>query len=114
MLDDSDIGCKKTEVVRGVTRDARDRRRFEGSGAEKEKGLGEAALFLDKVSTKFDFTDRATVDNVAWRRRVFSVGEGVEVRPVEDVERSALRCSMVVVVCLGTSVAVACRNMVGG
>jgi hypothetical protein len=44
--------------------------RFEEGGVH-ERGLGEEALllaFLAKVSTKLDLIDRATEDNVAWRR----------------------------------------------
>jgi hypothetical protein len=95
-----------------------DRRRFECStDREGERGLGEAALLLDfrdKVSTKLDLTDRATVDKVAWRRRARSLGGPVGVRPGGGGERIAFRCSMVVVVFFGTSAAVGCGNMVGG
>ena len=54
--------------------------------------------FLAKVSTKLDLIERATADSVAWRRLPRSFKEGVPVRGVEEEERSALRCSIVVVV----------------
>jgi hypothetical protein len=56
------------------------RRRFKGEGV---RGVREVALllaFLDKVSTKLDFSDRATDDSVAaWSHHVHSVGEGCSV-----------------------------------
>jgi hypothetical protein len=89
----------KMEVVGGVTIE---RRRLFGTGV-LERGLGEEPLFLDvldKVATKFDLSDRATEDSVARKRRVRLAGRDVVVTPLEDVERSALRCSIVVVGCL--------------
>jgi hypothetical protein len=61
--------------VKGVTRK---RRRFMGEGVVGNGLDGEALFdaFLDNVSTKFDLMDRATVDSVARRLRLRSVGEG--------------------------------------
>ena len=91
-----DVGESK-EVVGGVTVMHR-RCELEGllQGGEWEEALFVA--FLAKVSTKLDFKDRDTDDSVAWRRCVRSVGEGGSFRQVDDVERSAFRYSMVVVV----------------
>ena len=55
------------------------------------RGLSEEVLLMDflaKVSTKLDLTDRATEVNVARRRRVRSVGEGVPVVCAEEAEIS--------------------------
>lgn len=91
---------ESTEVVGGVVVSGVtvQRRRFKGEGIRE---VGEVPLFvafLDSVSTKLDFSDRATDDSVAWSRRVRSGGEGRSIRRVDGVERSAFRCSMVVVV----------------
>jgi hypothetical protein len=91
MVDDGDI-----MAVSGVI--TMERHCFEEGGVH-ERGLGEDALllaFLVKVSTKLDLIECATEDNVAWRRRLRSVGEGVPVRRAEEAERSDLRCSIVV------------------
>jgi hypothetical protein len=85
-----DVGGVNKEVA-GVTSE---RRRF-GVGV-LESGLGEEALFvavLVKVSTKFDLTELATAVNVARRCRLRSVGEGLS---LEETDKSALRCSIVV------------------
>jgi hypothetical protein len=52
--------------------------------------------FLAKVSTKLELIDLATVDNVAWRHQLRSAGKGVPIQPAKGIERSALRCSIVV------------------
>ncbi len=78
---------------------ASEQRRLEGGGVFKRE-LGDVALltaFLAKVSTKFDLMARDTDDRVARRRREGSMGKGEIVGAPEDVERSALRCSIVVV-----------------
>jgi hypothetical protein len=83
-------------VVGGVTVDRR--RRLEGDGV-LDRGLWMVALFLvflAKVSTKLDLIDRATEESVARRRRVRSAGVVGRARPEEGVDRSALRCSIVV------------------
>jgi hypothetical protein len=82
----------KIVVDTGVTRE---RRRFTGVGV-LDSGLGLFVDVLAKVSTKLDLIDRATEDNVARRRRVRSVGEGVLVALVEEAKISAVRCSIVI------------------
>jgi hypothetical protein len=65
-----------------------------------KRGIGEEALlvaFLVRVSTKLDFIDRATEGAVARRCRVRSAGKCVPIWLAEEVERSALSCSIVVV-----------------
>jgi hypothetical protein len=83
--------------VRGVTRK---RRRLVGEGVAGNGLDGEALLeaFRDSVSTKFELIDRATDESVARRLRLRSVGNGVPDQAMVDVERSTLRCSIVVVV----------------
>jgi hypothetical protein len=72
---------------------------LEGGGVLK-RGLVDVALlaaFPDKVSTKLDLMAGDTDDKVAQRRREGSMGKGETVGAPEDVKRSALRCSIVVV-----------------
>jgi hypothetical protein len=72
---------------------------LEGGGVLK-RGLGDVALltaFLARVSTKFDLMARDTDDKVARSHQEGSMGKGETVGAPEDVERSALRCSIAVV-----------------
>jgi hypothetical protein len=105
----------KRVVVGGVTVVCR--HRLEGDGV-LDRGLWVVALFLlflAKVSTKLDLIDRATEDSVARRRRVRSAGVVGRARPVDGVDRSTLRCSIVVnEVVVGGVKYLARRNLVVG
>jgi hypothetical protein len=61
----------ETLAVGGVTID---RRRLEDGGGDEKGGVVEALFvaFLAKVSTKLDFSDLATLERVACRRRLRS------------------------------------------
>jgi hypothetical protein len=72
---------------------------LEGGGVLK-RGLGDVALltaFLVRVSTKLDLMACDTDGKVARRRQEGAMGKGETVGAPEDVERSTLRCSIVVV-----------------
>jgi hypothetical protein len=86
----------ETAEVEDVTGE---RRRL-GGGVVRRGLLGGALFlaFLYTVSTKLDFTDRATEDSVAQSRRLRSAGEGVQVLPGEEEERRVLRCTTVIFV----------------
>jgi hypothetical protein len=111
----NDCDGNQRVVVGGVTADRR--RRLEGDGV-LDRGLGMVALlllFLAKVSTKLDLMDRATEESVARRRRVQSAGVVGRVRPLDGVNRSALRCSIVVNEVLAVVVKYLARlNLVAG
>jgi hypothetical protein len=85
------------EPLAGVTRQ---HRRLDEGGVAKTVLVVAALLeaFLANVSTKFDLTDRATDDRVARSQRTHSLPEGKPVGAAVSGKRSALRCSIVVVV----------------